>query len=94
MVLAFDLSTRLGLSPEADAERVRQHFKALDLPVKPPRKAQGLSAELLYSHMTQDKKVQDGRITFVLVRGIGQAFVTQDATKEDVLTVLNAALLR
>ncbi|MEQ8734667.1 MAG: 3-dehydroquinate synthase [Rhodospirillaceae bacterium] len=92
MVLAFDLSAKLGLSPETDLERVKQHFNELDLPTKAPRKAHGLSAELLYSHMTQDKKVHDGRITFVLVRGIGQAFLTQDATKEDVLAVLNATL--
>jgi 3-dehydroquinate synthetase len=92
MVLAFDLSARLGLSPETDLERVKQHFNHLDLPTKAPRKAHGLSAELLYSHMEQDKKVHDGRITFVLVRGIGQAFLTQDATKEDVLAVLNATL--
>ncbi len=38
--------------------------------------------------MSQDKKVIDGRLRFVLARGIGQAFVADDVPHEDVLAVL------
>ncbi len=39
--------------------------------------------------MGQDKKVRDGRLTFVLVRGIGQAFITRDVEAHEVLAFLS-----
>jgi len=42
--------------------------------------------------MGQDKKVLDGKLRFILARGIGQAFVTSDVSREAVLSVLNDAL--
>jgi 3-dehydroquinate synthetase len=38
--------------------------------------------------MHQDKKVRDGRLTFVLTRGIGRAFVERDVDAEDVERLL------
>ena len=38
--------------------------------------------------MGQDKKVRDGKLTFILVRGIGEAFVTQDVSVERVTAFL------
>ena len=77
--LAFDLSQRLGLCPQEDPGRVRAHLVAMgtkvtlrdidfDLP----------DAAALVALMGQDKKVIDGRLRFVLARGIGQAFVAED----------------
>ena len=77
MVQAFDVSVRLGLCPAADLARVRAHFKAVGLPVSPP-KTRALAPAALIGHMAQDKKVKDGAVTFVLVRGIGAAFVSRD----------------
>jgi 3-dehydroquinate synthase len=81
MVLAFQLSVLLGLCPAAEAERVRRHLGAVGLPTS-PRDAfgQGLGpdAARLVQHMRRDKKVQDGRITFILARGIGRAFIARD----------------
>ena len=92
MVMAFDLSVRLGLCPAEDAERVRRHFTNTGLPTDPTHQARALNSHVLLAHMGQDKKVSDGRITFVLVRGIGQAFLTQDVPQADVLAILQAAL--
>ena len=92
MVMAFDLSVRLGLCPAEDAERVRRHFTNTGLPTDPTHQARALNSHVLLAHMWQDKKVSDGRITFVLVRGIGQAFLTQDVPQADVLAILQAAL--
>ena len=39
--------------------------------------------------MGQDKKVRDGRLTFILVRGIGQAFITRDVEAHEVLAFLS-----
>ena len=93
MVMAFDLSVRLGLCPAEDADRVRRHLGAVGLPTRLSEVAGVPSwnpAELL-GHMARDKKVDQGRITFVLVRGIGQAFTARDIAGADVSAVLERA---
>jgi len=92
MVLAFELSARLGLCPAADAARVRRHLAAVGLPTAIAGTAAARAAPAaLLDHMRQDKKVQDGRLTFVLARGIGQAFLTQDVAEGEVAALLQAA---
>jgi 3-dehydroquinate synthase len=90
MVLAFRLSVRLGLCSGQDSERFTQHLKGVGLPVSiadiPGARP---SADALIEHMTHDKKVKDGRMTFVLVRGIGQAFTTADVPLDAVMDVLS-----
>ncbi|MBI1181337.1 MAG: 3-dehydroquinate synthase [Alphaproteobacteria bacterium] len=93
MVLAFELSARLGLcDPQAPAT-VRRHLRLLDLPASPADiPGPPLDARRLIGHMAQDKKVKDGRITFVLARGIGDAFLTSDVDTADVEAMLTDAL--
>lgn len=92
-IMAFDLSVQLGLCPAKDADRVRRHFAAIGLPTGlKDRVGRGLTPERLLDHMTRDKKVQGGRITFVLVRGIGEAFVSREVPLEDVSRLLRDAL--
>lgn len=92
-LMAFDLSVRLGLCPADDLARVRTHFNAVGLPTAPPRlQGRAWHADDLLSHMAHDKKVRDGRVVFVLVRGIGQAFLHDQATNDQILTVLEAAV--
>ena len=71
---AFDFSARAGLCASADAARVAAHFARVGLPTR--LGTQRLwNPERLIDHMGHDKKVQDGKLTFILARGIGQAFV-------------------
>jgi 3-dehydroquinate synthase len=42
--------------------------------------------------MGHDKKVQDGRVTFILARGIGKAFVARDVDLGDVERLLDDAV--
>jgi 3-dehydroquinate synthase len=93
MGMAFDLSARLGLCPGQDTVRVRRHFEAIGLPTRLSQVAgvEWDTVELL-GHMAKDKKVQDGKITFVLARGIGRAFTARDIDSAEVAAVLNAAL--
>jgi len=42
----------------------------------------GLPAENLLGHMKQDKKMRDGKMTFVLTRGIGKAFTSRDVPED------------
>ncbi len=80
MCLAFRLSHTLGLCEQDDVDRVVSHLKAVGLPTTlgevPDKKL--TEPQQLMDLMAQDKKVQDGRIAYVLVRGIGQAFVAGD----------------
>jgi 3-dehydroquinate synthase len=93
MVLAFELSARLGLCRPADAKRVRRHLSELGLPVGLRGPAdRSWSADGLLAHMARDKKVLGGKLGFVLVRGIGEAFVTHDVDTQDMGAVLDAAL--
>jgi 3-dehydroquinate synthase len=80
MRLAFDLSVRLGLCPPAAAARVRRHLAAIGLPTDLAVIAGGrrFSADALLAHMQKDKKVADGRITLILARDIGDAFISRD----------------
>lgn len=91
--LAFELSARLGLCAQEDPSRVRAHLKAMgmktdlaDVPGALP------DAAGLLELMGQDKKVVDGRLRFILARGIGEAFVTSDVPKDFVLGVLQDGL--
>ncbi len=90
MVLAFQLSAKLGLCPAADADRLARHLKAVGLPwsiadIAPPRP----SAEALLTAMMHDKKTKDGKLTFILARGLGRAFVTSDVPLDAVKDVLS-----
>ncbi len=95
MVMAFDLSVRMGLCPAPDAERVRRHLRAVGLPAGLPGEAPdgGWNPRRLLEHMRQDKKVSGGTLTFILVRGIGKSFVSREVTETDVLSVLDSVLL-
>jgi 3-dehydroquinate synthase len=91
MVMAFDLSVRLGMCPANDLMRMRAHLRAHGLPVSPPRDVP-FQAHALIGRMQGDKKAEGGRLTFVLVNGIGQAFVAKDVAVGAVETALNHAL--
>jgi 3-dehydroquinate synthase len=78
-VLAFEFSARRGLLARAEAERVARHLEAVGLPTQIASVAGGLpDADGLMDLIAQDKKVKRGKLTFVLVRGIGQAFIAAD----------------
>ena len=91
--LAFELSQRMGLCSQEDPSRVRAHLKAMgmkcdlaDIPGDLP------DADALIALMGQDKKVVDGRLRFILARGIGRAFVSSDVDLATVRTLLTEAL--
>ncbi|MDP4031621.1 MAG: 3-dehydroquinate synthase [Pseudorhodobacter sp.] len=91
--LAFELSQRLGLCSQEAPSRVRAHLRAMGMKVEIADIAGDLpDAEALLALMAQDKKVVDGRLRFILARGIGQAFVADDVPGEAVQGVLRDAL--
>ncbi|MDJ0629088.1 MAG: 3-dehydroquinate synthase [Rhodobacter sp.] len=91
--LAFETSARLGLCAQECPGRVRAHLKAMgmktdlsDIPGDLP------DADGLLTLMAQDKKVLDGRLRFILARGVGAAFVADDVDLAVVRGVLSDAL--
>lgn len=84
MLQAMQLSVNLGLCPAADLERAKAHLHKAGLPTKAP----SLPKNALLSHMRKDKKVKDGKMVFILSRGIGKAFISNDVTEKQVLEVL------
>ena len=93
MVCAFDFSARRALAPAADAERVRHHLAAVGLPTHLSQVAGGLpDVDRLMDLISQDKKVKRGKLTFILARGIGGAFIAPDVEAAEVRSFLDEKL--
>lgn len=91
--LAFELSARMGLCPQEDPSRVRAHLRAMGQKTDlGDIKGELPDASALLDLMAQDKKVVEGRLHFILTRGIGKAFVTSDVPGDQVHAVLEDAL--
>jgi len=90
MVMAFRLSQRLGICPQDDADQVEAHFKRIGLPTRVAQIAEILThtADDLVDLMRGDKKASGGKLVFILVRGIGKAFVQKDVDADDVRQIL------
>jgi shikimate kinase/3-dehydroquinate synthase len=89
MALAFRFSRELGLCSGQDAVRVESHLKAVGLPTRigdiPDFKG---DPESLLAAMRQDKKVERGKLTFILAKSIGEAFVARDIDEDRVSAFL------
>lgn len=75
IVMATDLSRRMGWLTEADVLRVERLLTRARLPVRAPA---SLSQERFLELMAVDKKVQDGQLRLVLLKAIGEAIVTAE----------------
>jgi 3-dehydroquinate synthase len=74
MLLAADLSQRLGQLDPKQSRRLAALLERAGLPVEAPR----IGADRAFDYMRVDKKVKSGRVRLVLLRGIGTAYVTGD----------------
>ncbi len=86
--LAFDYSARLGYCSGDDAARVKAHFAACGLPADIADLKAEIPADTLVRYMMQDKKVEQGKLTLILARSIGDAFIARDAKPDDVAAFL------
>lgn len=91
--LAFETSARMGLMSQEAPSRFREHLAAMgmkrdlsDIPGDLP------DADGLMELMKQDKKVEAGKLRFILARGIGEAFVTEDVDPGLIRGLLEEAL--
>jgi 3-dehydroquinate synthase len=88
MALAFEFSARRGLLPRAEAERAVAHLAASGLPTHVRVSGSWPGIDAMMDLISQDKKVRRGRLTFILVRGIGEAFVERDVDAGEVRAFL------
>jgi 3-dehydroquinate synthase len=91
MTLAFKLSAELGYCAPADAQRVTQHLDAAGF-ITDLRKLPGapFDADTLMTLIAADKKADAGRLTFILARAPGRAFIDSDAPADVVRELLQA----
>ncbi len=87
MVLAAETSRRLGWIADADVARTRTLIRAAGLPDTAPE----LDVATWLDLMGHDKKIESGRLRFVLLKKLGEAVLTGDVTDEMLAGVLTAA---
>jgi 3-dehydroquinate synthase len=89
MVMAANLSARLGHISQVDAERLKQIIKSMHLPIVPPK----LGAERFMELMQVDKKTEAGQIRYITLESIGAARIQQvpDTTVIETLAATGAA---
>ena len=90
MCQAARFSEHLGLCPSGTAARIESHLRTVGLPTRVAHIAGDDRPEpqALFALMQQDKKVQGGRLTLILLRSIGDAFVTRDVDAAEVAAFL------
>lgn len=87
MLMAADLSQRMGWTDPVTVERIKDLLLAAGLPVTPPKE---MSSEQFMSLMAVDKKVQDGRIRLILLKDIGQSVISDDYDADKLAATLKA----
>ncbi len=92
MVLAARYSARRRLMPRASAEHIAGHLAAAGLGGEISALGLDCDGRMLAAHMLHDKKMDAGTLPFVLMKGIGQAFLAKDVALDDVAAFLDEEL--
>ncbi|MBB4075852.1 3-dehydroquinate synthase [Bartonella fuyuanensis] len=93
MVLAHQFSAQLNLINSTLIYRIEAHLKAVGLPTQLKDIPGNLpDAEALMALLTQDKKVSQNNLTFILTRGLGQSFIAKNVPPDAVLSFLKQKL--
>lgn len=86
MMMAVELSRRLGWLSVADVDRVRALLQRAGLPVKGAE----LGAERYLELMSHDKKVVAGSMRLVLLKALGDAVTFADAPREEIVAAIES----
>ncbi len=89
MLMAAELSAEEGWLTSAELDRVRTLLERARLPTHPPRE---MTTQQFLDLMAVDKKVLDGGLRLVLMKGIGQSVVTSDFSADKLNRTLDQAL--
>lgn len=92
MVLAAQFSARCGLIARSDADQIAAHIASVGLPANLATVGLDCDGRTLVAHMLHDKKMDAGTLPFILLRGIGEAFLDRSVVLEDVAAFLDERL--
>ncbi|MFM5953496.1 MAG: 3-dehydroquinate synthase [Novosphingobium sp.] len=92
MVLAARFSAERGLLPRASAAHVARHFAEIGMASEISALGLNCDGQALVAHMLHDKKMDAGTLPFVLLKGIGEAFLARDVALDDVAAFLDGQL--
>ncbi|MEC9190330.1 MAG: 3-dehydroquinate synthase [Pseudomonadota bacterium] len=85
MVIASELSEKLGKLSKNDLNRIKNLLSYFDLPIKLPKK---INASKLYEAMKNDKKVLNNKIRLIIPKKIGECFISDKVSKSNILKTL------
>lgn len=89
MLLAAQLSERLGWITADVVDRIRALLQKSRLPTQAP---QSMNSEQFLELMAVDKKVQAGKLRLVLMKALGQSVISGEASREQISAMLDAHL--
>ena len=94
MVMAIELSKNLGHLSGQDAGRAVDYIRSIGLPtnINSIEGSTSWHPDGLIQHMQHDKKVSNGQLRFVLIKGIGEAYLTADVERNDIYRVIEKSL--
>lgn len=85
IIAAARISSQVAGLPPAIVAKLTHALKRFDLPAQLPDK---IGTEVILGHMRHDKKFSEGRIRFVLLRALGDAFVSDEVTEEHIVAAI------
>ena len=94
IILAARFSARRGLIAQTDAERIAAHIAAVGLPADLSTLSLSCNGQALAARMLHDKKMDAGTLPFILLRGIGDAFLDRSVELAEVAAFLDSELAR
>ncbi|MBL1141934.1 MAG: 3-dehydroquinate synthase [Proteobacteria bacterium] len=86
MLMAADLSMRLGLLEQEKVDRIRSILERTNLPI---RIHNDVNLEQMLENMKVDKKSRDGVLYLILLNDIGEAIITSDYTEQALKETIN-----
>ena len=84
MIIAALLSQKLGYLSQSDFEKIKKHFESNNLPIQDIN----MYNDKIFNFIKKDKKNLDGKINFVLLKGIGSAFLSNKQTLQKIEKIL------
>ncbi len=87
LVAAANLSARLGFCDILLQKRIEGILESVNLPTRIPS---DMKPDALLQAMQRDKKKRAGQLRLILIRSIGQAFVSDDVSNTEILTTISA----
>jgi 3-dehydroquinate synthase len=85
MIAAASISSQLAGLPPVGRAKIVNLLKRFSLPTRLPAE---MGVELIMKHMKHDKKFSEGKIRFVLLRALGDAFVSDDVTEAHIVNAI------